>query len=912
MYNSRLQKKITQFLLEADDDDNRMGRKNIKSGAFSDIDVSYNGDSGQKQKLNFQNALGVARRRAAGNHAGAEKYAQNAFIRRKIKKLKLELDKTRQPAIVADLNKQIEELKAELTAINAADPSTATTVSPDFLVNSELSTLSNSTATPSEPYVRDELDDELDADLAASRSSYNDWEKNVLFADRAEDYAANQKQASYNKDYYNKRFEQKSDKLVDDPLLADKIVEFTDLITRLEKIASSPDYTLQNLNNKAAAISDKEIKQYIPLTPGSTNIDQFEDIILLLSSMYAKLINAEHNLSLQKSNDQSRANKLTQFDKKAEEVNNKLIEMMNRIKSMISDKKAVSYPNLANRLAILARAVDKIRNKENMAEKSRFYTYDTISDASQYWSGVSGVKQAIAPMLQQATWIQQLLRTNTLADLKRITFEKFIETIDNMYNTVLGFKNSDKVTLQQKLIQLQGKLDDEGDLKKDSATEKKVIDSPELKTLLMRDPAYKSLIAKKKGFLEELEELENTRDIYGPDDAAQVGIDYGQLLSNINKIKSVINDINADITKIELALLKARGGKKTKNVDKKSRDAIENLKYGIEQADVWDKKQYTPVKGKKGEYTASDFETFGNIKNPEFTPDYLFNKAHISKTGRDANIDFISKMGNYYDYPDSVEEYQTTDPQGRYLKSLGSDTQIGRGVDPMFMQRLMNDNASPYRHFNSLLIFEFFNKEKSKDYKEGVKDAITRWMQTNYNRKFGKTKSDLVFINKVSFYAFGLENCDLEPETGFVEQKPAEFIEDIESRFNKLSNNGKFSSGAESDTLLTPPGHTLGGVEFFKNQAARREFFQKLCDEATALDDPRSRLKLKDRSGSIIGAAFRNLYDEDVTAYFEDFIEGLGDKKLNIFLEKSIKASEFYEKYGNVIVSPYGGSDEEE
>ena len=57
-------------------------------------------------------------------------------------------------------------------------------------------------------------------------------------------------------------------------------------------------------------------------------------------------------------------------------------------------------------------------------------------------------------------------------------------------------------------------------------------------------------------------------------------------------------------------------------------------------------------------------------------------------------------------------------------------------------------------------------------------------------------------------------------------------------------------------------------------------------------------------TGAFIGAALRNLYDENVVDYFTDFVEDLGKAKLKVFLEKSFHASEFYETYGNVIASP--------
>ena len=371
--------------------------------------------------------------------------------------------------------------------------------------------------------------------------------------------------------------------------------------------------------------------------------------------------------------------------------------------------------------------------------------------------------------------------------------------------------------------------------------------------------------------------------------------------------KTEIADINAKITKLELSILKNNAGKKTKNIDKKSRDAIENLKYGINQADIWNKKAYSPIKGKKDEYEVTDLEKFGNIKNPEYSPDFLFNKARISKTGRDVNPDFIETMRDYYEYPSSVEKYNEMDPSSRYLKSLGQDVQIGRNVEPMFMQRLMDDHTSPYRQFNSLLIGEFFDKEKSKDYKEGVKSTIERWMQNNYNRKFPQTKSDEKFINKISFYAFGLENTNLEPKSGFAEQKPDEFMDDMEKQFNKLSGNGVFTDGRTD--FLTPPGQIIGGIDFFKNVQARKEFFKKLCDAATATDIEGHPLELKNREGTIISAVFRNLYDENVADYFKDFVDDLGKAKLKIFLEKAFHAAAFYETYGSVISPPDKSSD---
>ena len=286
MYNNRLQKKITQFLLEADDDGTpRPPRTNIKSGAFGDIPVFYNDK--KPEKLNFQSTLGIAKRRSSGDYEAADKFAQNAFIRRKIKKLKQALDKTRNVDAVAALNQQINDLKDQLTKLAEVNPNVVPpTNAADSAINKEMGNLSNSTAS----YERDELDDELDAQMASDRSAYDEWEKNTLFAGREEDYAENQKQSAFNKKYYASQNAVESDKIVDDPLLADKLVEYTDIINRLEKISNSEQYTLKNFNSSAKKIEDKELAKYLPLQYESTNIDQFEDIIALLSAMYIKLI----------------------------------------------------------------------------------------------------------------------------------------------------------------------------------------------------------------------------------------------------------------------------------------------------------------------------------------------------------------------------------------------------------------------------------------------------------------------------------------------------------------------------------------------------------------------------------------------------------------------------------------------
>lgn len=890
MYNQRLQKKIREFLLEADPGQPK--RTYNKLGAYSKMKTAWT-----DKPVSFQDAAVFGGKTSAGKYKSAEEFARKLELRNEIKVLKKKLDKSKSVDEVAALNQQINDIRAMIEEIEKANAIENPYLSDaDKAIQSQIGQLSPATV----------IEEPTEEDLEIDRQIEAERQKRLADADELarkystpEDYAENEAyQARAQKGYYNMSTDQSSggpQDLVSDANLADKIIDYTDSINRMEKLIKSKAYSLENLNKPATEIVDEAIN--IPIEKYPTNIDQFEQLIDLLAGMYVKLITSEHNLVLQQSDDKSRANKLQQYDLKSAEVNNKLVDLATFVKSMISNKVAAKYPDLAQRLAILARQVDKVRNKENMAEKKRFFNYETIADASQYWSGVSGVKQAIAPMLQQATWIQQLLRTNTLADMKTITFEKFVETIDDVYNISLGFKNSDAVSLQQKLEAIQDKIEEEGDLEKDSKTEKKVLNNPELKAKLMQDPTYRKLVQDKKDYLEELAEYEDTRDIYGPEDAAMAGIDYSDLLRKINMVKSAISDINNQITKLELSVMKDNAGKKVKKMDKKSKDAAENLRHAISQADIWDKKSYSPIKGKKGEYEAKEFEKFGNIKNPEYNPDFLLNKARIvdPKTGK-ADIDFIKKMGDFYEYPNSTEEYNLVDPSSRYLQALGNDAQIGRGVDPMFMQRLMNDNTSPYRQFNSLLIGEFFDKEKTKDYKEGVRNAILRWMQTYYNRRFGQADDDEKLINKISFYTFGLENANLEPDEGFVEQKPEEFIEDIQNYFNKISGKGTFNT-------LTPPGPTLGR-EFYTDTAARQAFFQKICDEATITNDPGNPLGLKKRSGAFIGAALRNLYDENVVDYFTDFVEDLGKAKLKVFLEKSFHASEFYETYGNVIASP--------
>ena len=896
MYNQRLQKKITEFLLEADPGQPK--RTYNKLGAYSKMKTAWT-----DKPVSFQDAAVFGGKTSAGNYASAEKFARKLELRQEINALKKKLDKSRNVDEVAALNQQINDIRAMIEEMEKANAVENPYLSDaDKAIQSQMGQLSSSTA----------IEEPTEEDLEIDRQIEIERQRKLADADELarkystpEDYAENEKyRTRAQKGYYNMSTDMSSggpQDLVSDTNLADKIIDYTDSINRMEKLIKSDAYLLANLNKPATEIIDEAIN--IPVEKYPTNIDQFEQLIDLLAGMYVKLISAEHNLVLQQSDDKSRANKLQQYDKKSIEVNNKLVDLATFVKSKIINKAAAKYPDLAQRLAILARQVDKVRNRENMAEKKRFFNYETIADASQYWSGVSGVKQAMAAMLQQATWIQHLLRSNILADMKTVTFEKFVETIDDAYNVSLGFKNSEAASLQQKLEAIQGKIEEEGDLQKDSKTEKKVLNNPELKAQLMANPEYIKLVNEKKWYIKEKQTYEGYVSFYGPGDEGYSQGDYESALDKIEMAESEMAEIDGKITKLELEIMKNNSGKKTKKMDKKSKDAAANLKHAISQADIWDKKAYSPIKGKKGEYDATEMTQFGNIKNPEYSPDFLLNKARIAdpKTGK-ANIDFIKKMGDFYEYPNSTDEYNRVDPTTRYLRALGNDQQIGRGVDPMFMERLMNDNTSPYRQFNSLLIGEFFDKEKTNDYKVGVKNAIVRWMQTYYNRKFGQTDADEKLINKISFYTFGLENTDMEPKEGFIEQKPDEFIEDIQKYFNKMSGNGKFNDG--SNDLLTPPGPALGGVNFYNNPAMRQEFFQKICNEATLTEDPNNPLQLKKRSGAFIGAAFRNLYDENVVDYFTDFVDGLGKAKLKVFLEKSFQASEFYESYGNVIASP--------
>lgn len=871
--NKRLQNKIINFLMEASEDE-RDGSKRpyIKLGAYSKIAKDYN----------FQDALRDAKKAVQGDWEGRQGLDYSGRV-------------------------PVGNPKPERGPREKKFDPTSPYYVPDEEINSQLGKLK--TLTPEE--LADE--EEFDRQLAAEKAEREEFHKSLLskygepgqYEEEEADRTARMQNAKAlrNRDT---AFEMGKGASSNEGL-ADRLVEYNLIVNELEKLTNSNDFDPANLRNPAQPISNADLAEVLPVGEMTKNIDLYEDSVLLLANMYIKVIEAESILLQQESNEpKTAATRQKSFEKKCAEVDKKLLELFEKVQNKFANKSGAKFPDLAQRIAVLARSVDKIRNKENNALKQRFFTYETIAPASQYWEGASGVKQALAPMLQQATWIQSLLRSNKLVDLKTITMDKFLETIDKVYGVSEGFKNSEYSSLEQKIAELQQAVQANNSLPKTTKKSTKASPSNAPVEGLMNDPKYKQLLAKRAEYAEEMEELQGILDTYDESEAEMVGIDLSQTRQNLNYAKADFAKIQKGITDVELAFKKETQGATgvSKAANKKLETELQQAQDALTRAKKWNNQSYQKVKGQK-DLQASSLDKFGNIKGNEFDPDFLYNKAQIADTtGKSVSPSFLKGMHAYYDYPETAEEYHTADPRTRYLQNLEGQ-QIGQDVDPMFMERLMNDNTSPYRNFNSLLLFDFFNKEKTKDYKEGVKNAITQWMQAKYNRKFGTSNADLKFINKVSFYAFGLENTEYEPETGFIQQLPEGFIDQMITKvIPKLQKEG-----------LTPPGPTVA-EEFFNNPQAMLNLVSEICTAATTVDDPTSKLELKKPGGPIAAAVFRNLYDEHVAEYFQDFVNEINDAKAKQYLEKALKASEFYTEFEgtNTIVSPesyYGGGEEE-
>lgn len=877
--NKRLQNKILNFLMEASEDERDGSKRNYnKSGAYSAVIPKY-------PELNFSRLAALR-----SNDVSTDDI--------------FDLSDPKNPKVKPEFVKSMRK-KGKIKKIDPDSPY----LNADGQIEDEMRKISF------EPEETDEFGNNLlDQELARQKADQEAFHQNLLSKygepGQYEAEEADRMTRMQNAKEFRNRdtaFEMGKGTSSNEGL-ADKLVEYNLIVNELEKLTNSSDFNPVNLRNPAQPVSNVDLAEILPVSEMTRNIDLYEDSVLLLANMYIKVIEIESVLIQQESNEpKTAATRQKSFEKKCAEIDKKLLELFEKVQNKFANKSGAKFPDLAQRIAVLARSVDKIRNKENNALKQRFFTYETIAPASQYWEGASGVKQALAPMLQQATWIQNLLRSNKLVDLKTITMDKFLETVDKVYGVSEGFKNSEYTSLEQKIAELQQAVQANNSLPK--TTKKSTKASPSSAATvegLMDDPKYKQLLSKRSEYADEIKELQGVLDTYNEDEAEMVGIDLSQIRQNLNYAKADFAKIQKGITDVELAFKKETQGATgvSKSANKKLETELQQAQDALTRAKKWNNQSYQKVKGQK-DLQASSLDKFGNIKGNEFDPDFLYNKAQIADTtGKTVSPSFLKGMHAYYDYPESAEEYHTVDPRTRYLQNLEGQ-QIGQDVDPMFMERLMNDNTSPYRNFNSLLLFDFFNKEKTKDYKEGVKNAITQWMQAKYNRKFGTSNADLKFINKVSFYAFGLENTEYEPETGFIQQLPESFIDQMITKvIPKLQKEG-----------LTPPG-PLVAEEFFENPQAMLNLVSEICTAATTVDDPNSKLELKKPGGPIAAAVFRNLYDEHVAEYFQDFVNEINEPKAKQYLEKALKASEFYTEFEgtNTIVSPesyYGGGEEE-
>lgn len=742
---------------------------------------------------------------------------------------------------------------------------------------------------------------------------------------------------------------------------ADRLIEYQQLINDLEKRIDSDQFIVTNLNKNAADFEGEE-SELNPADPSTDsilrdilkddtavqNIDRLVSLYYIYANFKIKAIALENKIA--ETDDMKRGKSGASFRKnyfeKAKTQVEKFIDGLNKkIENQINNKVGIKYPSYVQKLTELNRVVERMKHEFSGNLKSNFWTVEALCTATMNWkpSSKSGLERKIDLIAQQASWTQMLLRSNKLSEMRVITLQKWVETLDELYNVSKGYQESEATTIQEKLNALKKGLtaeeskEVEQEVQALSVEEKKQLNAI-INELLNNNEKYNQLVELSVNVEDAIEEIKDKLDVYqGTEESTFFASNMGSLENELNdltakyaKLEAAIRKITHDVTetakqKLKLAKNQNKPQKVIDNIindnDKGIKNTIIELEKLLVAADRWNKKSYEKIPGSAGkEFDIKNFEKFGNIRNKKFSPDYLINQAGLAskkqndkKGGIELDPNFEKAVKAYYEYPESTAEYGLENPSSRYLSKLSSAgvKKLGKDTDVLFIQDLMEKEESPYKHFHTQLMGDFFDETYiDKAYKNEMRVAVIDWFKQNYSNAFGNganvqvgKKADTVqfkynlegdekFVFHVVEYLFGLKDTRIAKSLGegFFEQSPERFQAAMEGKYQEMVNDG---------TPFTPS--KLGN--FKEDPSVRRKFFKKLSDAATFIKNPNDPLELK--TGGELAQQLLKLYnDPNIVQKFNNWINGIPVRTLKVYFEDGIQYAEFYENEGPNIIDP--------
>ena len=736
--------------------------------------------------------------------------------------------------------------------------------------------------------------------------------------------------------------------------LLQKVSEYKRIINQIQTKINSNQFLKSEDLYKPAEEFEKDIKtEDIELNEllelqndySITNLDRLEDFYKIYTMLNLTVMSMEKEISEQsefqkipkgidrftlvKTKRKIRQDVFSEYSKKM----NKFIDQTSDVIQAKIDKVAgVKYPDITKRLNFLKVSMEKYRSYINKKlHKSGLWTLQAISGETGTYSDASGLQKHISRVLLQAMWVQDLLKSDKLSELKTLTLQKWLDAFDSKY----GLSKAMEGSSYQDLVKKLGSIENENPKRFKAAKEKAAKLTLGNEAVHMTEEEINNkvfeILSNDPVFMKMNEDLDN---LYDNKSNIELEIENAYEEGNDDKADSLsyrINDISDDIYSLEekienyqnKLINKIKGEQESSIESDPDYDLIQqisDIEKQISTAPSMKPFSYeTTGKGKTAKVEQKPFERIGNIEDEEFTPSNIFNKyrmAEPSEQGVKLSKDWQDAIKAYVNQANQKEQSMEISKEEIYKNRLITQKiNLKTNIDPKFISKMLEDKFSPYRQFHNMLLGDYFDSARSYSQsiknEDGLRQAIIDWFHKNYNSdwlpnglrsskspaglKEGSNPADDDIWNEIVNYSIGLANCRYDEKNLRIIQNEKEQVSDLMKKYEK----GDWAK------VMTPPDLTIGDLDDIRlSVIARQRFFEKLVSAATFtvnLVDPKQRIKPK---GSIAAAVIKDLYSPNFIAAFKQHIDSMPEKDIARIFDDAIKHVEFYQQYPKSVIDP--------
>ena len=736
--------------------------------------------------------------------------------------------------------------------------------------------------------------------------------------------------------------------------LLEKATEYKRIIGQIQTRINSMQFTKSDDFYKPAAELEKDLKgEDIELNEilelqneySITNIDRLEDlykiyVMLNLTTMSIEKEIAEESeiqkipKGLDRSSIIKSKKKIRQdlFTKYSKDMNKFIDQSTDMIQAKIDKSAGAKYPDITKRLNFLKVSIEKYRSFiNNKLHKRGTWTLQAIAGETGTYSDASGLQKHISRVLLQAMWVQNLIKTDKLSELKTVTLQKWLEIFDLKFGLSKSMEGSSYQDLVNKLSNLEKENPEKFKSAKLQASkntlssEKINLTQEEIENkvseILANDPEYIKMQEKIEILSDKIGdyqlEIENAYEA-GEDDRAEM------LYYEIDNINSEMYEIEERMQSYQNRLLaKLKDSQSQNRAENPNEDLIKQISdIESQMSTAPSMKPYSyelTGKGKSAKYEEKPFEKIGNIEDEDFTPSNLFNKYRLAepeKEGIKLSKDWQDAIKAYVDQGTKKEKDLYSSKEEIYKnRIISKNINLKTNIDPKFISKMLEDKFSPYRQFHNMIVGDYFDSARSYSQsiknEDGLRQAIIDWFHKNYNDgwlpnglrsskspaglKEGSNPADDDIWNEIVNYAIGLSNCTYSEKNLRLVQNEKAQVEDLMKKYEK----GGWAN------VMTPPDVSKPDLDDIRlSIIARSRFFEKLVNDASfTIDytDPKQKIKPK---GSIAAAVLKDLYAPNFMTAFVKHLDDMPEKDLMRIFDDSIKHVEFYQQYPTSVIDP--------